>query len=87
MALRITVSHEDSTPEVRLEGSLDARGVVDLREACCSLKVPMRLDLSGLQSADKVGIDTLRSLRTGGAELNWASPYISELLRLREERR
>lgn len=84
MALRITASTNGQTAEIRLEGRLEAMGVPDLRESCRTAGLPVRLDLSGLRSADEVGIDALRSLRAQGVEFRGASPYISELLKQRE---
>ena len=80
MVLRITVANDKPTVEIRLEGRLEAQGVPDLRESCRSASIPLRLDLSGLQSADKVGIDTLRSLHTEGVEFHGASLYVRQLL-------
>jgi hypothetical protein len=40
----------------------------------------LHLDLSGLFSADRDGIQALRSLSENGAELHGASPYINQLL-------
>jgi hypothetical protein len=40
----------------------------------------LRLDLSGLRSADRDGIRALRSLSEKGAELRGANPYINQLL-------
>ena len=81
MALRITVSTDGQTTEVRLEGRLEAIGVPDLQESCRSAGPPLRLDLSGLRSADEVGVQALQLLRAQGAEFCGASPYIGELLR------
>lgn len=80
MALRITVSTDGRTAAIRLEGRLQAASVPDLRESCHSAGFPVRLDLSGLQSADEVGIDALRSLRAEGVGLHGVSPHISQLL-------
>ena len=41
---------------------------------------PLRLDLSGLKSADPTGIELLRSLSAAGAELYGASAFIRKLL-------
>ena len=41
---------------------------------------PLRLDLSGLKSADPTGIKLLRSLSAAGAELYGASSFILKLL-------
>jgi hypothetical protein len=40
----------------------------------------LRLDLSGLRSADPDGIRALQSLSEAGAELHGANSYISQLL-------
>ncbi len=40
----------------------------------------MRLDLSGLRSADPDAIEAIRTLAAEGAELAGASPYILRLL-------
>ena len=80
MVIRITVSTNGQTAEVRLEGRLEAAAVPDLRETCRSAGMPVRLDLSGLQSADLLGVDALRSLQAEGAELCGASPHIRQLL-------
>lgn len=41
---------------------------------------PVRLDLSGLKTADAAGIKELRALAAKGAELRGASAYIRELV-------
>ena len=81
MALRITVSTDGPIAEVRLEGRLEAFGVPDLQESCRTAGVPLRLDLSGLRSADEVGIHALQLLRARGVEFRGVSPYIRELLK------
>ena len=81
MAFRITVLMGAQTAEIRLEGRLEAIGVADLRESCRSAGVPLRLDLSGLQSADEAGIDALKFLRAQGVEFRGASPHVRELLK------
>lgn len=81
MTLRITLATDGQINEVRLEGRLEALGVPDLRESCRSAGFPLRLDLSGLRSADDVGIDALQALRAQGVELSGVSAYIGELLK------
>jgi len=81
MALRITVLTKREIAEVRVEGRLDADGVPDLLSTCRLTGTPVRLDLSGLQTADKVGIDALRSLRAGGVEFRGVSLHINQLLK------
>jgi len=83
MALRITASSDGRTAEVRVEGRLEAVGVPDLQESCRSAGLPLRLDLSGLRSADEVGVHALQLLQAQGAEFCGMSPYICELLRAR----
>ena len=51
-----------------------------MRRECRSVGTPVRLELSGLKSADPDGIEALRALATQGAELTGASPYILRLL-------
>ena len=65
---------------IRVEGSLSAEGAAALRRKCRSAENPIRLDLSGLKSADFDGIDALRSLAVEGAQLTGASPYVLRLL-------
>jgi hypothetical protein len=51
-----------------------------VRAACELVKPPLRLNLSGLRSADSDGIRALQSLSESGAELHGANPYINRLL-------
>lgn len=80
MAIRISSLTEGRTHTVRVEGRLEAAFVPDLLAESRSEEAAVRLDLSGLQSADEGGLRALRALRAGGAELDGASPYIRELL-------
>ena len=65
---------------IRIEGQLTGDGVPDVSAACESANSPVRLDLSGLRSADDDGIRVLQSLSEAGAELHGANPYINQLL-------
>lgn len=65
---------------IRIDGQLTSTGVDNLRGACESAKPLLRLDLSGLRSADSDGIRALQSLSEAGAELHGANPYINQLL-------
>lgn len=65
---------------IRLDGNLDAAGVIDLKAECSSVEIPLRIDLSGLRLIDEAGIAALRSLQVEGAELRGASLYIAQLL-------
>ena len=63
-----------------MEGRLSAAEAPDLRKECQSVDAPLRLDLSGLRSAEPTGIELLRSLSAAGAELYGAFSFISKLL-------
>ena len=83
MVFRITVTEKEAMASVRVEGRLEASGVADLRDACCRRGGPVRLDLSGLQSADEVGLNALCTLRAEGHEFHGATPYFEQLLKQR----
>ena len=80
MAIRITTKTDGNTTTVIVEGRLTAVEAPDLSKECRSVDAPLRLDLSGLKSADPTGITLLRSLSAAGAELYGASSFISKLL-------
>ena len=65
---------------IHIEGALDAEAGAVLRRECRSAGATVRLDLSGVRSADVDGIEVLRSLAAEGAELTGASPYVRQLL-------
>jgi hypothetical protein len=64
----------------RLEGWLEGEAVAELERVALESAGPIRLDLSGLRSADAAGLNALRALRATGATLVGASPYIRLLL-------
>ena len=80
MAIRITTKTDANTTTVIVEGRLTAAEAPDLSKECQSADAPLRLDLSGLRSADPTGIALLRSLSAAGAELYGASSFIGKLL-------
>ncbi len=80
MAIRITTKTDGNKTTIFVEGRLSAAEAPDLRKECQSIDAPLRLDLSGLKSADPTGIMLLRSLSAAGAELYGASAFISKLL-------
>ena len=80
MAIRLTTEVGQSATTIRIEGKLTSAALPDLRGACESAGLPLRLDLKGLSSADIDGIRALLSLAETGAELQGASPYIRQLL-------
>lgn len=83
MTLRITASSsaDGRTAEILLEGRLEAIGVPDLQESCRLAGLPLRLNLSGLRSADAVGVHALQALRALGVEFYGVSPHVRELLK------
>ncbi len=82
LAIKYRISSSTAGGEVliRIEGALDGEGAAALRRECRSAGTAVRLDLSGLRSADVDGIEALRSLAAEGAELTGASPYVLRLL-------
>ena len=80
MTIRVTTEAGETVTTIRIEGKLTSSSVPDVRAACESASPPLRLDLSGLRSADSAGIRALLSLSEAGAELRGANPYIYQLL-------
>jgi hypothetical protein len=80
LTIRVTNENGETVTTLRIEGQLTSTHVPDLRAACESAHLPLRLDLTGLRSADTDGIQALRSLSEAGAELYGASPFINQLL-------
>jgi anti-anti-sigma regulatory factor len=80
LAIRVTTEVGETVTTIRIEGQLSSSSVPDVRAACESANPPLRLDLSGLRTADPDGIRLLRSLSEAGAELHGANLYISQLL-------
>jgi anti-anti-sigma regulatory factor len=80
LTIRVSTQEGKTLTVVRIEGHFTNDDVPDVRAACESAKPPLRLDLSGLRSADADGIHLLRSLSETGAELLGANPYIRQLL-------
>ena len=65
---------------VRLSGALSAEHARALLDLCQGADASLRLDLEELISADGEGLEALRGLRRGGADLVGVSPYIALLL-------
>ncbi len=80
MTVRVSTAAGETVTTIRIEGQLTSASVPDVRAACDSANPPLRLDLSGLRSADTDGIRALQSLSEAGAKLRGASPFINELL-------
>ena len=80
MTIRITSTKNDKATTIRVKGRLNTEAVPDLQREVQLASAPLRLDLSGLISADAEGIKELRALSAKGAELRGASAYIRQLL-------
>ena len=80
MDFRISTDTGQTATTVRIAGRLTGADLADLRALCESANFPLRLDLSGLRSADNDGIQALQALAEAGAQLHGASPYIRQLL-------
>ena len=80
MTIRVSTEAGETVTTIRIEGRLTGADLADIRAACARAKPRLRLDLSGLMSADNDGIRALQLLSKTGAELHGASPYINQLL-------
>ena len=80
MTIRVSTEAGETVTTIRIDGKLTSASVPDVKAACESAHPPLRLDLSGLRSADGDGIRALQSLSEAGAELHDANPYIRQLL-------
>ncbi len=80
MTIRIVTSKDDKTTTIQVEGRLNAETVLDLRGEVKLSSAPLRLDLSGLISADAEGIKELRALSAKGVELQGVNACIRQLL-------
>jgi anti-anti-sigma regulatory factor len=80
--LRITKTLRDSIVTIKVDGRLVSSDTEILVEACEGHLAPLVVDLSDLHFADDAGVGILRALRTQGARIVGARPYLS--LRLAE---
>ena len=80
--LRITRVEAKDGAFVRLEGRLVGPWVSELRSfiAAHGNGVRLRLDIAGLEFVDSGGAELLIELRTAGAEIVSARPYVADLL-------
>jgi hypothetical protein len=80
MECRIQVVQRPEGCTVYLAGRLNAAQVHELRGVCAVASGRLRVDLTDLLSADAVGLDALRRLRSGGAELVGVARYLRQWL-------
>jgi hypothetical protein len=74
---------DDSIDSLRVEGRLTQLDLPRFREACAELLAAgrgLRLDLSGLQFADRDAAEALRMLRGRGVSIVGASGFLDALL-------
>ena len=72
----IEVAEVDDLRVVRVAGSIRDEHVPDLLAACGHASGRLRVDLTEVRSVDAIGVDALRRVRDGGAELSGVSMYI-----------
>ena len=80
MSFRITAIAKGKQTTIRVEGRLGAEGLPDLRREIQLAGGAIKLDLSGLTSADADGLQELLDLSARGMKLHGASTYIRQLL-------
>ena len=80
MAFRITSQARGNATTIRVEGRLGIEAVPELRREFQLAGKSVRLDLSGLTSADAEGVRELLELSDKGAKLCGLTAYIRQLL-------
>ena len=85
MTVRITRATVDGNLCIRIEGRLEGNDASSLEDEFAPAAPSLRIDLSGLLSADSDAVRSLKSLRDHGAQLTGGSVYIRHLLADRSE--
>ena len=80
MNVRIITTNDREQTLLKVAGRLKSADISELDREIRSIAGPFVLDLSELLSADEAGIEKLRELAAGGAELRGASPYVQLLV-------
>ena len=80
MTLRIFEHADEREHVIALHGWLSATEVAEVEKAAAAHGRALRIELGQLAGADVEGLRFLRRLRSGGARLTGASPYIRLLL-------
>lgn len=80
MRLRIETSVQGRDRVVRVDGDLRGPASAELLKICGAVDGEFKIDLVNLLSFDPEGIETLRSLAQGGAELIRVAPYFGMVL-------
>jgi len=87
MTVRITAHRQPAGEVLMIDGRLDAAGVEELDRVMAGLAGTVYLDLTGLRSVDKAGLEVLRAVRDRGVMLVGTSRYLRLLLGARTRRR
>ena len=83
--LRVTIGKkEEAATVLHVAGRLTAETMPELEQEIRQVTGTLRLDLSGLQYADREGIQGLHALVDAGAEMTGAPRYIERLLARRD---
>jgi anti-anti-sigma regulatory factor len=80
LTARIDLVEGAAGTSVQVAGRLDERAARELVDACSRRQGALTVDLRELVSADRFAVEALRGLRSAGARLVGASPYIATLL-------
>ena len=80
MNVRIITTNDREQTVLKVAGRLKSAYVSELDKEIRSIDGPFVLDLSELLSADEAGIERLRDLESGRAELHGTSNYVQLLL-------
>lgn len=84
MPLRINRRKQGDITVLQVDGWLQGEEVQEFVRVAWSAPPPLALDLKDVRSADRRGIEAIRSLATDGVELWNVSPFIRLLLELPE---
>ncbi len=79
MPLRIT-TEEPPRQTIRVDGNLTLTNLQTLAAVCDSAGTNVVIELGGLLTADEAAVNLLKQLRSKGAILHGARPYVSMLL-------
>ena len=86
MTIRIDQRASGELTVLEIGGWLEEEEVDELERVARAASRPLALDLSGLRSAGRRGVDSLRSLAGEGVELRSVPPFVRLLLESRSGR-
>ena len=79
--IRITTTVSGGVTTVKADGRLLSADTAELIRACDVCPAPLVVDLSDLTFADDEGAEVLKKLRTDGATLQGARPYVAMVIK------